>query len=471
MRKTYMTRVQDRAGSFLEAARVISARGGNIVRTSYNRSVDSRTMFLDVQADDPAVFDAITSDMEGLGYLSGNTDDRVILISLTLRDVPGSVIPVLEILKRHGVNISYMNAQDNGTPYQHFKMGIYVEDPAVTKRVLDDIAAVCEVTILDYEITDKVLDSTVFYITFANEMRHLLSLNDAQTNEFILNSNRVMQLLDDRNELPFKTFDYVRRFATEVQTHMGSGFRPEYFVRAIGNGLRLHLLEPPCGSSIHVLESDDELMFVDGGFSCFAEQTFGFLSEKMDLSKRKVLVLTHSDIDHTGIAPYFDRILCSSTTMDCFTSEEEGGHPFRERNPKHAPYYRLSRIIAGHVPPESRFVEPLGRRSEEDADMVYGRINGFDACGVHFDAYEGNGGHVWGDTVYACPELGLAFTGDDLVNIKDISKEQYEFNMLAPYLMQSVNMDSQKARECRRTVSEMFRGYLICPGHGEWMRL
>ena len=471
MRRTYMTRVQDRAGSFLKAARVISARGGNIVRTSYNRSVDSRTMFLDVQADDAATFDRITEDMEDLGYLSGSTDDRVILISLTLPDVPGSVIPVLEILEREGVNISYMNAQENGTPYQHFKMGIYVEDPAVTKRVLDEIAGVCEVTILDYEITDKILDSTVFYITFANEMRHLLSLDDAQTNEFILNSNRIMQLLDDRNELPFKTFDYVRRFASAVQSHKGAGFVPEYFVRDLGGGLRLHLLEPPCGSSIHVLESEDDLLFVDGGFSCYAEQTMDFLSERIDMSKKRVLALTHSDIDHTGIAPYFDRIVCSAVTLDCFVSEERGGQPFRERNPKHAPYYRLSRIIAGHVPPESRRMESLGRRSEKDEGEVYGRIGTLDACGVRFDVYEGNGGHVWGDTVYACPDLGLVFTGDDLVNIRDISKDQYEFNMLAPYLMQSVNMDSQKARACRRRIGEMFEGYLVCPGHGEWLRL
>ena len=470
MRKTFMTRVQDRAGSFLKAARVIASHNGNIVRTSYNRSVDSRTMFLDVQAE-PGDIALIAEDLEGLGYLSDSTDEKVILVSLTLPDVKGAVIPVLEVLERHGVNISYMNAQENGTPFQHFKMGIYIEDPDVTKCVLDDMASICEVSILDYEITDKVLDSTVFYITFANEMRHLLSLTDAQTNEFILNSNRVMQLLDDKNELPFKTFDYVRRFAAMVQESKGENFVPDYFVRDLGNGLRLHLMEPACGSSIHVLESEDELMFVDGGFSCFAEPSFRFLADKMDLAKRKVLVLSHSDIDHTGIAPYFDRIVCSQTTIGNFTSEEQGGEPYRERNPKHAPYYRLSRIIADHVPPESRYMVSLGSRSPEDDGKVYGRIQGFDACGVHFDAYEGNGGHVDGDTVYACRELGLVFTGDDLVNVRNLSKAQNEFNLLAPYLMQSVNMDSKKARECRLAITDMFKGYLVCPGHGEWMQL
>ena len=48
MRHTYVIRVEDKAGSFLKAARVIGSCGGNIVRTSYNRSVDSNTMFLEV---------------------------------------------------------------------------------------------------------------------------------------------------------------------------------------------------------------------------------------------------------------------------------------------------------------------------------------------------------------------------------------------------------------------------------------
>ena len=38
---------------------------------------------------------------------------------------------------------------------------------------------------------------------------------------------------------------------------------------------------------------------------------------------------------------------------------------------------------------------------------------------------------------------------NDLINVKGSTKEQREFNTLAPYLMQSVNMDSDRARQCR----------------------
>ena len=42
-------------------------------------------------------------------------------------------------------------------------------------------------------------------------------------------------------------------------------------------------------------------------------------------------------------------------------------------------------------------------------------------------------------------ELRLVFTGDITVNIAGFTEEQAKFNVLAPYLMTSVNMNSQLA--------------------------
>lgn len=121
MRRTFVTRVEDKVGSFLKVAKIIGSCGGNIVRTSYNRSVDSNTMFLDVEADDESVFERISDRLGDIGFLKDD-GGRVILINIRIPDVPNAVIPVLEILSEYNVNISYMNAQDNGTPIQHFRM-------------------------------------------------------------------------------------------------------------------------------------------------------------------------------------------------------------------------------------------------------------------------------------------------------------------------------------------------------------
>ena len=468
MRHTYVIRVEDKAGSFLKAARVIGSCGGNIVRTSYNRSVDSNTMFLEVAADNESVFDRISEGLGWMGYLEDGEEDTI-LISIRIPDVPNAVIPVLEILNRFNVNISYMNAQDNGTPEQHFKMAIHIDDPSMTKAVLDGIAEYYEVTILDYEMTDKVLDNTVFYMTFASDMRKILSLNDSDSKEMMICSNRIMQILDDRGELPFKTFEYVRKFAEFVVQHGGDRFEPRYSVREIGD-LRMHIVEPACGSTVYVLESDDSLLFIDGGFSCYADDTFRFIESKIPnlASMEREIFITHPDLDHVGLCPYFTKVRLSGTAYDDFLAEEEGRDRYRESNPNHAPYYRISAIIAQYRPFGTDWMDIIGRRNGDD---VYERIGSFDFGGHEFTAFEGNGGHVDGDTILVCDDLGLVFTGDDFINVRDSTKEQREFNTLAPYLMQSVNMDSDRARLCRKYIESEFRGYLVCPGHGPPMEI
>ena len=85
-----------------------------------------------------------------------------------------------------------------------------------------------------------------------------------------------------------------------------------------------------------------------------------------------------------------------------------------------------------------------------------------------FDFYEGNGGHVRGETVYVDTENRLMFSGDNWVNIKGFSEDQMAFNKLAPYLMTSVNMDSKEATACRKQLQKWAKGMFVCPGHGMW---
>ncbi len=97
-----------------------------------------------------------------------------------------------------------MNSQENGTEYQYFKMGLFIEEPKVIKDLLDEVSKICDVKIIEYNVSEKILDSTVFYISFANEMRNLLLLSQEQTNEFIINSNKIMQLLDEKTNYLIK---------------------------------------------------------------------------------------------------------------------------------------------------------------------------------------------------------------------------------------------------------------------------
>ena len=151
MRKTFVTKMPDKAGAFLLASRIIAEAGGNITRVNYNRALDTHTLFLEVTATEPQLAE-IESRLTDCGYLSDGEDSRsILMIVLTLPDVPGAIEPALELLGRHQVNISYISAQENGTPWQYFKMGLLIEDPDAVGRLIDALSRICEIRILDYE--------------------------------------------------------------------------------------------------------------------------------------------------------------------------------------------------------------------------------------------------------------------------------------------------------------------------------
>ncbi|HBE80018.1 MAG TPA: MBL fold hydrolase, partial [Firmicutes bacterium] len=93
---------------------------------------------------------------------------------------------------------------------------------------------------------------------------------------------------------------------------------------------------------------------------------------------------------------------------------------------------------------------------------------------LKFEVWEGSGGHLYGEMVFICQERGIVFTGDNLVNISGFSPERSEFNLLAPYLMRSVNIDSKKATLMRKAIIEMIKTIenrnqkpcIVCGGHG-----
>lgn len=465
MRKTYITRMPDKAGAFLVASRIISACGGNIVRVNYHKAVDTHTLFIEVSAS-ATQHQEIAHKLSACGYLADEeTDTGILMIVLTLPDHPGAVTPVLEILDRHQVNISYISSQENGTAYQHFKMGLLIENPAEVTRLIAEISRVCEIHILHYEVTDRLLDNTVFYITFANAMREILSLSQAQTNTVLIQANRLMQLLDEQKKSPLQTFDYIRRFAKFVVDRKGPAFQPVLHTLPLQGDLSLSVIEPPCGSNVYVLEYGQELLFIDSGFACFREEMLGVFYQLFPHfdQRKKSAFITHADVDHAGILSLFDTVYMSQNCYDNFAREQAGKPDFREQNPLHAPYCVLSKIISGYEPPDLLRCVAVGTK-QDDATLSYIGSRHFGRW--DFDFYEGNGGHVKGETVIVCEALRLVFSGDIYVNIQGFSKEQQEFNRLAPFLMTGVDCDTAEAKKCRAYLLQKYAGFLFCPGHG-----
>ena len=470
MKRSFMTNMPDKSGAFLQASRSILAHGGNMVRASYNKAVDAHMLFLDVEGDEAAL-SAIEAELAEAGFLHTDNCVQVVLMDFDLPDEPGATIPVLEVLGRHHINISYLSCQSAKGERVALKMGLYIEDPGVIDTLLSELSALCPVRILSYDAGEKKLDNTVFYLTLADEMRTLLGLSQEQTSEFIYYANLVMQQLDEKGEPHSKTFEYVSRFAHFVADHGGAAYDCRISRQALTERVSCAVIEPPCGSNITVLEDGETgaLLVIDGGFTCYEKLTMQLLRtlfEGFD-SRRREMLLTHSDSDHTGICQHFDTIWCTQRTADCFASEHLGLPSPREENQNMLPYYRLSKLITDYLPPRLASLCILDQEKGDDTEPL-STVGSFCFGDMRMTVLQGNGGHVPGETMLLDEIHRIAITGDDYINIHDCTKPQREFNRLAPYLARSVNQDSVKYHAILRALKDRLDGesWLILPGHG-----
>jgi glyoxylase-like metal-dependent hydrolase (beta-lactamase superfamily II) len=476
-RQTYVTSMPDQTGAFLLASRIIAKRNGNIIRVSYNKAVDLHTLFIDVEADEAGLVE-IASELERVGYLNQSISEiRVIVVEIKIPDQPGAVLPVLKVLERYDINISYLNSSSNGTPYQCFKMGLLVENPTLIKMLLDDISKLYQIDIIDYDDSEKILDNTIFYIRLANEMQKRFGLSTEKTMEFISESNRIMQILQEKGENPAKVFDYIRRFAYFISQRQGNNFKVDLEKVQINETVTLYSIQPPCGSNTYVFETADDLVLIDTGYAIYADEMFNIFKQLFPgwEKRRKKIYITHADVDHCGLLSKFEGVSIglNQKSADSLQRQSIGMPDYRETYDLGLGYSKLSRIISGYTPPNVEQFAILDHDTpQEHYELI--QIGDFTIADLPFEVWEGSGGHLYGEMVFVCPTHGIIFTGDNLVNTNGFSPERSEFNSLAPYLMRSVNVDSQKATTMRYTIISLIetieshnqKPCFICGGHG-----
>lgn len=451
--KTFITKLPDKAGEFLGASRIIFESGGKIKRVSYNKMVDAHTLFVDISAREEDI-EKIEKELYEKGYLSYRENSRVILMSINLPCIEDEILKPLELIEKYKMSISYINARENKENSFVFKLGIKADNISYTVDFLNEMSRICDVKIIKNDVTEKNIDNTVFYISFAHDMRKILNLNQSDTNSIIVNSNKIMQRLEERNENPFKTFEYIKKVALFIENHKGKNFDAKIFSKNV-NGKKLYLIEPPCGSNTFVIEDNGKLLFIDSGFACFEEEMLKILRDLFENFEKyeKILFLTHCDIDHIGLCHIFDKVYVSRKTYENFVLEKNGERNFREQCEHHRAYHAITKIISGYKTP------PIN-------NMVISKK--LKLSGAEFKIIPGGGGHVPGESLLLWEDEKIVFCGDIFVNAMGYSDGQAEFNSYAPYLTGSVNVDSQKALEERYEFMKKYKGFLVCPGHGKW---
>ena len=470
--QTFVTHMPDKPGAFMLAVKIISKHGGNIVRVSFNKAVDFHTLFVEVRAED-GILEKIAKELLGIGYLKNElTESKVIVVNIKMDDSPGKLYPVLKILDRYDINISYINSNEHNGGYQNFKMGLLIEDPQIIKNVLDDISELYPIDIIDYDEEEPNLDNTIFYIRMGNEIQRMFNLTEERTMEFIRESNRVLQMLQDRGEDPDKVFNHVLHLARFMAQRRGERFDPGISVVNITDATKLHIIEPPCGSNTYILENGNDLMFIDTGFAIYADEMMGiFRSLFPNFGERnKKIMITHADVDHCGLLSLLDaEIILNRKSADSLMKQHSNMADSREENGFHLGYSRLSMIFSNYTPPDPSRFRIIGKDVPEDhEDMI--KIDTVRFGDISMDVYEGSGGHIHGEMVFFSEDPKIMFTGDVYVNVNGLTNGRDEFISLAPYLMTSVNVDSVRAKKMRSAVIDLMgkdgRECMVCSGHG-----
>lgn len=462
MKKTYVTSMPNHIGAFLKASKCFSALGINITRVSYNKAVDSHTLFIDAEGTEEQLKKA-DAELKEIGYLQSNSDKTsIVLIEFYLKDIPGSVTNILTLINNFNFNISYISSQENGTDYQQFKMGLYVEDSDKISEFLTEAEKLCKVRVIDYNSSEKVYDNSIFYNTYVLGLSQTMGLSEDVKNELLVHVNLAMQTLDEQGLSPYRTFDSISKFAELLGISKGKAFSPRISTHKITDNTEITLIEPPCGSNTIIIKSNNEVLFIDSGYACYSEEMLEVFKKCIsDFENiKKTILVTHADVDHCGLLPMFDEIIVSHKTAHCLKNEYLGNDGYREKNPLHKPYINICKTLTSYKAVNPEKIKVLWNNIETLSEPLT-QIGFFDFQELHFEVYEGKGGHLPGEIVLIDYTHHIAITGDIFINTHGLTPQQAEYNQYAPILMTSVDTDPKLCAEERKAIMQRL-------GVGKW---
>ena len=124
--------------------------------------------------------------------------------------------------------ISYISSHEDGSGYQRFRMGLLTDADTPLDEFVHQANALCPTHILDLSQLGRNYDNSVFYASFVGGLARCMGLGPDSTSELMINVNRAMQTLDERNLAPQTTFDCISHFAELLARGRGKGFKPPH---------------------------------------------------------------------------------------------------------------------------------------------------------------------------------------------------------------------------------------------------
>jgi glyoxylase-like metal-dependent hydrolase (beta-lactamase superfamily II) len=473
---SFIARMPDDPGSLDRAAEIIRRYNGNINRIHYDHRIDPLTVFFELTAPEET-YQAITADLERIGYLQTTLATPSFLkFYVYLPHRSGALHEFLNYTTRERANIAFIDFDDKGRNPERVTISLTLEESAVADRLLTALKSRYRLEIVEYDVTGEKLDDTVFYVRFAQKLRPLIGeAEDGFLMRLLSDINHIVQELSALGKDHRQVFDSILRTGATLQQTTGSGFFAEVQRFSITDTVDLLCFQLPCGGNVYLFSTPAEAVMVDTGYGIYHPDLALMLTCYYPDGPISRILVTHADADHSGAGGYFDVPATLHQATQSIIEKANRAYGSRiESSILEEVYTKLINLFSRFRPAERYRLFPL--RSDEYYSIfpILERISVGD---LEFLVLEGLGGHLQGQVYLVCPEHGLLFTADTVINFESLSADRREFNTYADLLMTSVNVDSEAARRERRALLDIARDLdgrmaasgrrcLVCCGHG-----
>lgn len=480
---SFIAFMPDRPGALHRAAEIIKRHKGNIDRIQYDRRIDMYTVFFEVTAV-PQAYEKIRKELEKIGYLQTSLQPVAFLkFHVYLPNCPGALFDFLNYITSSGANITFLDFDERGQHPERLVVGLNIENPEMIDSLLNQLKSGYRLEILEYDTTGEKLDDTVFYLRLAQKLRSFIgSAEDTFLMRFLHDINHIAQELSNLQKDPIEVFENILKVGDFLNRTSGDNFYADVQRVRIKDDIELFCFQPPCGGNIYLFDTPSERVMIDTGYGIYYQDVVNMFQHYGlgDLNRLKRIYITHADADHCGAAGCFP--VPSYLNRETFLITRETSRAYGSSSQScilEEVYTKIINLFSRFNPPKNVVFFPETPLSGEITDKrgAFPIIARFEIGDLEFEALAGMGGHMHGEVFYLCPEEGLLFPEDAVINFRSLSPDRTEYNVLADYLMTSVNVDSKLARKERQgllsliseideKVAEKNRKCLICCGHG-----
>ncbi len=477
-KKYFIVQVPDEPGALHKAARIAKQYQANINRIHYNRKIDVNTVFFDITTSNKH-YEKMQHDLKELGYLQTSLNPVGFLkFNLYLPHRTGALFEFLNYLTFAQANIGFLDFDDETTTTPKLTVSLTLEKSSRINDLLNRLKTQYPLEILEYNEEYSDLDDTIFYIVFAQKLREILGM---AANEFLMkllkDINHIVQELTRIGEEPRDIFDSVLLTGKTLKNNTGEAFYANVQRISLKGDVELFCFQPPCGGNIFVLKNATEMFLIDTGYGIYHFDVQMMLQKYGlgDMDKLKKIFITHADADHSGAAGYYDvKSFMHPGTWEIIKKANRAYGSVSETSILEEVYTKLINLFSNFNPPD--YVKLISDKKYGERN-IFPILDKFKIGDLEFEVLESLGGHLYGQIYLLCPEKGVLFPADSLINFQSLSKDRKKFNLLAKNLMTSVNVDGKLATEERKALIELVneldqklsgknRKCLICGGHG-----